>query len=82
MHTATHTIERDGQQIDIEVEYTVAPFYPAQTYGPAEDCYPSEGGEIEELTAYLDGEAIKLTPDETRKIEAHIYDRHDYDEWN
>jgi hypothetical protein len=30
-----------------EFEVNVTPVTPAQTYGPPENCYPEEGGEIE-----------------------------------
>lgn len=78
MYTTTFTIERGDEQIDLEIDYDVAPYYPAQTYGPPENCYPAEGGEIEELTATLDGEVFALTPDEVQAVENHIYEHHDY----
>lgn len=80
MPTISYTLTRADEDIDIEVEYEVARYYPAKTYGPPEHCSPAEGGEIEELAAYLDGAEITLTADEQEKIEQFIYDHHDYDE--
>ena len=37
----------------LEVSATVSPIVPAQTYGPAEDCYPAEGGEAEITDVYI-----------------------------
>ena len=34
-------------QNELEVEVSVTPYVPAQTYGPADRCYPAEGGDIE-----------------------------------
>lgn len=78
MCIAICTIERGEDQIDIDVEYSLTRFYPAKTYGPPEDCYPAEGGEIEELTAYLDGKVFALTPAETQIVERQIYDNHSF----
>jgi hypothetical protein len=78
MHATVCTIERGEDQIDIDVEYSLTRFYPARTYGPPEDCYPAEGGEIEELTAYLDGKVFALTPAETQDVERQIYDNHSF----
>lgn len=80
-HTTYYTLTRGDEEIEVEVEYSVARYYPAQTYGPPEHCSPAEGGEIEELAAFTDsGEEIKLTAEEEREIEQHIYATHDYDD--
>lgn len=77
MHTTHYTIERDGEEIDLEIEYEVAPYYPTRLYPwPGE---PAEGGEITALTAYRDGKPFALTEAEDNKIEEWIYDNHDYD---
>lgn len=78
MHSLAYTLERGEDEIDIEVEYSVSAYYPAKISGPPEDCYPAEGGEIETLTAYRDGQAIDLTPTELEAVETHIYNSHDY----
>jgi len=36
--------------VDILVEATVSPYDPGRRSGPPEDCYPPEGGEIEDLS--------------------------------
>lgn len=80
MPTISYTLTRDDEDIDIEVEFEVAPYYAACTYGPPEHCSPAEGGEVEEMTAYRDGEPIELTAEEEAKIEQFIYDHHDYED--
>lgn len=64
------TIVRGDEEIEINVEFTATPFVPAQTYGPAENCYPAEGGEIEITAVFVDGIAIDppLTDDEEAKV--------------
>jgi hypothetical protein len=37
----------------VEVGYTVSRYYPARISGPPEDCYPAEGGEIEDWEVKL-----------------------------
>ncbi|CAA2140505.1 hypothetical protein [Hyphomicrobium sp. ghe19] len=73
MYTTNCTIERGDEQIELEVNYSLTPYYPARTYGAPEDCYPAEGGEVDELTAYLEGEVFALTPVEMRALERRIY---------
>ena len=79
MSTILYTIERDDDEFDIEVEYTVSRFDPGRTYGLPEDCYPPEGGEIEDFHATQDGKPIELTAAEIGKIEQRIYETHDYE---
>lgn len=79
MTEITYTLTRGDDEFDLTIEYSVARYYPAQTYGPPEHCSPAEGGEIEEFEATLDGEPFALTAEEQAAIEAHIYDTHDYD---
>lgn len=80
MPTMHATVTRGDDEIEIEIEYTVARFYPAQTYGPPEDCSPAEGGEVEELSAFHDGKPFELTDAEAERIEQRIYETHDYSE--
>lgn len=72
-------LERGEDILAVTIDYTVTDYDPGSTYGPPEDCYPPEGGEIEELKATKeDGTIVELTSEELEKIEAHIYATHDY----
>jgi hypothetical protein len=46
-YETTMGVERDDTEIDLVVRGTVSKFTPARLYGPSEDCYPAEGGEVE-----------------------------------
>ena len=50
--TYTWEDESNCRDLTFEVEFYVSKYYPAQTSGPVEDCYPAEGGEIE-ITSVL-----------------------------
>lgn len=78
MHITNCTIYRGADEIDIEVAYALTRYYPAKTYGSPENCHPAEGGEINDLTAYLDGNLFALTPAEQRTVVRHIYETHYY----
>ncbi|HEY5797687.1 MAG TPA: hypothetical protein VIU82_22005 [Bosea sp. (in: a-proteobacteria)] len=80
MAEITVTITRDGEDIDLEIEYEVADLVPGRTYGLPEDCYPAEGGEVEDLAATLDGKPFEMTDAERAKVETRIYETHDYSE--
>jgi hypothetical protein len=43
----------DDDETEIEVEFEITPYVPQRTYGPAELCYPAEGGDVEIITARL-----------------------------
>ena len=86
MYTEEHELEyevcRNDDYIPVTLVYTLSTYYPAQTYGPPEDCYPAEGGEIEDLEAYDEnGKPFPLTDDEEIKAQAFIYDRHIYNDY-
>lgn len=77
--TVEWELERGEDILAVTIAYTVADYDPGSTYGPPEDCYPPEGGEVEELTATMaDGTIIELTPEELDKVEKHIYATHEY----
>lgn len=84
MHSTAYTLVRgedeDEDEIELEIEYSVTPYDPGRTYGPPEHCYPPEGGEVEELSAFRDGKPFPLTDAERDQIEQHIYETHDYSE--
>lgn len=42
--TISYICKECEQEFEVEVEYTKP--IPAQTYGPPENCYPKEGGEV------------------------------------
>lgn len=45
----------DEDDVTWELEYDYTPYNPGRTYGPAEFCYPPEGGEIEPDYVRRDG---------------------------
>jgi hypothetical protein len=46
MKTLYHTAYLDDDT-ELSIEYTQTPYDPGRTYGPPEDCYPPEGGDVE-----------------------------------
>jgi hypothetical protein len=80
--TRTHymTFERDNET-EVTVEYTITPYDPGNTYGPAENCYPPEGGEVEIVKVFSDTDPdIKWTNDEDQKWSQKIFEDHDFDD--
>jgi hypothetical protein len=57
-------IETEYTVVHVHVEAYIAPYRPARTLGPVEQCYPEEGGDIEDLTATVGGKLFTLTPSE------------------
>lgn len=80
MATMAYELERGDDLIKLELEYEVAQIDPG--CGPSWSCAgePPSGGEIEELSVLRNGAPFELTDAETAKVEAWIYDRHDYDD--
>jgi len=52
--------EDNNRTLTFDVYGNVSKYVPAQTYGPPENCYPAEGGELEDYYAEL--------------VEAEVYD--------
>ena len=77
-HSNSYELKRGEEYFDLEIEFTTSRYYPAVTYGLPEDCSPAEGGEIETITAYLDGKEFSLSDDETDAIIAWLYANHDF----
>jgi len=82
--TVTHEEETDNKLLVFEIEGNLTPYVPARTYGPPEDCYPAEGGQLEEYQVTLiggteydeDGNIIRSFEDftdEERVAEAKIF---------
>jgi hypothetical protein len=63
---------------EITVEYSITPYDSGVSSGPAEICYPPEGGEVEILKAFTDAGPIDLTDDEERVWPQDIFENHDF----
>ena len=78
-HSRTMTVE-----IEVEVAYTITPYDPGRTSGPAERCYPPEGGEVEISNVSRVGDPtytpFDLSPDQLAALITDIQENHDYDE--
>lgn len=53
-------IYTDGGETETcyDIECEVTPYDPGRTYGPPENCYPPEGGEVEILSIKLNGKEV------------------------
>jgi hypothetical protein len=78
----------DAAETEILVEYSISGGCAAQTYGPAELCYPAEASEVEIVNVCLaqgldaDGKNIPvaLTDDEIESITQWIVENHEHDD--
>jgi hypothetical protein len=83
--THSTSFERDDET-EVTIEYTISPYDPGVSSGPAELCYPPEGGEVEIIKATVDGKEVSLTDEEgqvwaTKIQEEHDFSDDDYDDW-
>lgn len=81
------TIERerdddDYDTFEITVYFNISRYIPARIFGPPEDCYPAEGGNVEDLWAMLDGDNFELTEKERAEITTYLEENYqeDYDD--
>lgn len=78
MYTILYTVCRGDDEFPLEVDYDITPFFPAKTSGPPELCYPAEGGEVERVEAWHEGERFELTTEELSKLERYIQETHEF----
>lgn len=78
----------DGTEVTIE--YSITDYDPGVSSGPAELCYPPEGGEVEIVKVFNEANPdIKITDEEVAKWSKTIFEDHDfsaddyddYDDW-
>lgn len=88
--TYFHDLELPNRDVEITVEYSRTPYDPGVTWGPAESCYPPEGGDIEivdawiiksEITIHLTNDEEQYVIEELMKIPESEYDDYDPDDW-
>lgn len=69
MTTTTIYVERNGEELEVEVSAHVSPIVRGRYHGPWEDCYPDEGGEVGTVTATFEGKPFELTDAELSDAE-------------
>ena len=62
-------IIRGDVEIDVTISGDAIPFVPGNTTGPFESSFEAEGGNIEDICASHEGQAVELTDKE--EAEAH-----------
>ena len=83
-HTTNLT---DEAETEVLVEYSASAYIPAQTYGPAENCHPAEGGEVEIINVCLANAVdaagqnipVVLTDADRERIETWLAENHEDD---
>jgi hypothetical protein len=61
--------ETEWVEIELEVSGTDVPFVRGRFSGPPERCYPSEGGEVEDVIAKLGEVEVELTEAEAERAQ-------------
>lgn len=69
---------RDDKDITVILVGNAIPFKKGRTFGPAENCYPDEGGYCEDITSFnpVSGEEIELTEDELDVANEYLYNKY------
>jgi len=79
-HDTTYFLERGDEEFELWIEYNIDPFDPGVSSGPAEACYPPEGGGISDMRITLGGKPFEVTDDEDEQIMRFIETEHDHSE--
>lgn len=69
-------VERDEEELELEVSGTVSTYIPAVTHLPPDRCSPAEGGEVEITGITLNGEAWEgeMTDEERERAEEGLFE--------
>ena len=79
-YETNYTLVVDDEDVEVTVEYTATPYVPAQTYGPPENCYPAEGGDIEIVSVTgPDGKKLELSAENEDRLMDYLYESHEED---
>ena len=79
-YATIYFLTRDDEELELEIEYDIEDFIPAQTYGPPEDCYPAEGGGVTDFRAFYNGKPFELTASEEKDLISWLEETHDFSE--
>lgn len=64
MSASKMSLECEYERVPLTINFYASPIIPARTYGPPEDCYPEEGGEVDIEEVLAGGVDILLLIDE------------------
>lgn len=73
-----YTFMRGDDEIEAVIGYNVARYHSAVMPSLSDPGHPAEGGEVTEMEAYNGGDKIEFTDEEAHAAELHIYDNHNY----
>lgn len=79
-HSTTYTLTRDGEDIDLEIDYAIEPYDPGSGPSYASGGDPPSGGGIEDWSVMRAGEAFELTDAEAETVADWIAENHDHDD--
>lgn len=70
----------DGYIVDALIRYYIEPYVPGKLFGPPEDCYPAEGGYVDDLAAFKPGtdEPVEMTDEERKELVDWIEQHHNH----
>jgi hypothetical protein len=77
--TTTLIVQRDDQDIEVEITGYAEPLVHGVFSGPPERCYPDEGGFAELEEAMVNGNHFELTQEEIAQAETLLYETYEDD---
>lgn len=81
MPTIRYSVTRDGNELELEIDYSVSGYHPGRRPSLSDPGEPPSGGDIDDIfIAGPDGGEFTPTAEELSRIERHIYETHEYDD--